>query len=95
MTDEAFFAEHKDRTYRIRVPEPGEFADEFRSLGPHEKDRRRVIVKRVEWSKARMFGVKLMPIPMLAFADETIEDDDATLSPVFDGIMKEAMGGLL
>ena len=31
-----------------------------------------------------------LKIPFLAFADETIEDDDKTLLPLIDQIMKDA-----
>ena len=69
-----------------------EFDFEFSSLGPHQYDRRRIIVARVELSVAMRFGRTLMPIPFLAFADESIEDDDKTLRPIFDQIMRDAAG---
>ena len=37
-----------------------------------------------------MSGVKLMPIPFLAFADEEIADQDDVLGPIFRGIMEQA-----
>jgi hypothetical protein len=97
--DNQFFRDHPDRDYHIRVPiykegEPDEFALAFRSLGPHEKDRRRVIVRRLEPAKVAMFGIKYLPIPFLLFADESIEDTDKVLAPIFDGIMKEAAADL-
>ena len=89
-TDEAFFAEHPDRHYRIRLPVGAEYDREFCSLGPHEYARRRIIVPRVPAGLAMMTKVRLMPIPFLAFADETIEDRDDVLAPIFRGIMEQA-----
>jgi len=98
VLDNQFFTDHPDRSYRIRLPQPSADADEFdlafRSLGPHEKDRRRIIIKRLEPAKVAMFGIKYMPIPFLLFADESIEDTDAVLAPIFDGIMKNAAADL-
>jgi len=95
--DERFFKEHPDRDYRIREPagsavegDPPEFDAQFRSLGNHDVSRRRIIVKRMDRLKARMFGLKYMPIPFLLFADESISDNDTTLRPIFDGIMRDA-----
>lgn len=89
-SDEAFFADHPDRKYRIRLPAEAEYVAEFRSLGPHAEDRRRIIVARVPFGLAMMSGVKLMPIPFLAFADEEIADRDDVLGPIFRGIMEKA-----
>ncbi len=88
--DEAFFADHPDRMLRIRLPRQREFDSEFRSLGPHQEHRRRVIVARAFGPLARLYGVKLMPIPFLLFADETVEDRDDILRSIFDGIMQQA-----
>lgn len=103
--DEAFFSDHPDRKYRIRLPrDEREYQNEFRSLGPHQVERRRIIVARVPPNMVRftadiggvgpMFRplreLKLMPIPFLAFADETIEDRDDVLGPIFKGIMENA-----
>ena len=90
VSDEAFFADHPDRHYRIRLPARGEYRNEFRSLGPHEEGRRRIIVSRVPMGMALRFGIKLMPIPFLAFADEEIADRDDVLGPIFRGIMEQA-----
>lgn len=95
-SDEAFFADHPDRQVRIRKPvSKHEFSSEFRTLGPHRYDRRRVLVARVNPVIAGMYGVRLMPIPFLAFADEEIADRDDILLPILDGIMWEvrATGG--
>jgi hypothetical protein len=88
--DVAFFEQHPKRMFHIRVACRHEYETEFRSLGPHERSRRRVIVARASGMMAKAMGVRLMPIPFLAFADETIEDDDATLRPIYDEIMRAA-----
>ena len=90
--DEVIFREHPDRRYWIRLPRAGEYELEFRSLGPHLEDRRRVILARVDGWKARVFGVKVMAVPFLLFADEEVRNEDGTLGPIFDGIMEEARG---
>lgn len=89
-SDEAFFSDHSDRKYRIRLPLGAEYLNEFRSLGPHAEDRRRIIVSRVPPGIAMMSGVTFMPIPFLAFADEEIADRDDVLEPIFRGIMGKA-----
>ena len=94
VLDNQFFTDHPDRSYRIRLPIYNEYEEGFLSLGAHEKDRRRIIIKRLEPAKVAMFGIKYMPIPFLLFADESIEDTDAVLAPIFDGIMKNAAADL-
>jgi hypothetical protein len=91
--DDAWFEDHQDRNFRIRVPErhakrvtETEYEREFRSLGDHKRDRRRIIVAR----NPSPLGPRLMPIPFLLFADETVEDRDDILGPIFHEIMKEA-----
>lgn len=89
--DEAFFVDHPDRKARIRLPkDETELRREFRSLGPHQYARRRILVARVEPVIALRYGQKLMEIPFLAFADETIEDRDDVLLPILDEIMRNA-----
>lgn len=94
--DEVFFEEHPDRKIRIRLPRAGknsqetESEREFRTLGPHARNRRRIIVARVPPMQAHMLGAPFMKIPFLAFADEEIADTDATLLPIFDEIMHDA-----
>lgn len=89
-SDESFFADHPDRRYRMRLPVGSEYEAEFRSLGGHDRERRRIIVSRVPDGLAAMTGVRLMPIPFLAFADEEIADRDDVLGPIFRGIMEQA-----
>jgi hypothetical protein len=90
QTDIMFFWEHPDRHFRIRKPLLGEYEAEFRTLGPHILERRRVIVSRVDKARARHFGVPYARIPFLQFADETIEDTDDVLKPIFAGFLQEA-----
>jgi hypothetical protein len=101
--DAQFFHDHPDRRTRIRLPGgPAPMRDrqravhflsesemEFRSLGPHDKGRRRILV----WQAPADHPTHpnhLLKIPMLAFADETIEDRDDVLLPIIAGIMKQA-----
>ena len=89
-SDEAFFQEHRDRNFRIRLPTgPNEFRYEFSTLGDHAYDRRLIIACR----GMIPFGPRVMQIPFLAFADETIEDDDKTLQPIVDQMMRDAAKG--
>jgi len=106
MTDEQFFTVHADRQCRIRKPGTvlikdekrratyygDEMFAEFMSLGPHKKDRRRVIVYRVPKDNPHFDPQKpkLLAIPFLLFSDETLEDRDDVLLPVLDGIMQQA-----
>lgn len=87
VDDAAFFADHRDRMFRIRQPLAGEFESEFRSLGDHDASRRRVIVARAFGPLAKLHGVKFMPAGMLLFADETVEDRDDVLMPIYNEIM--------
>lgn len=100
--DEQFFAQHPDRRAHIRLPELQQHIDkqravrwldecelQFRSLGPHDKSRRRIIAWRVPpgnpfYDPARP---QILVIPMLAFADEAIVDEDSVLLPIVHEIM--------
>lgn len=102
--DAQFFADHPDRRTHIRVPRPTLYHDpkthamryadeceaEFRSLGDHRKDRRRIILTRVDVMGVRLRDNRVLKIPMLLFADETVEDRDDILIPIIDQIMREA-----
>jgi hypothetical protein len=93
VDDSRFFRQHPDRKLRIRNPYPNEYAGEFQSLGDHEKHRERIIVYRLPPDQARRYpGIDYARVGMLAFADEEIRDDDATLGPILDQIMREARG---
>lgn len=100
--DAQFFIQHPDRTVRIRLPGRAPYKDqqrgvrylseseiEFRHLGPHDTRRRRIIAYRTP-SDHPTHPNHIMKIPFLLFADETISDDDATLLPIVEGIMKQA-----
>lgn len=105
LTDERFFTVHRDRYARIRLPRLELIKDrqrnvgyvyectaEFNSLGPHNKDRRRILIYRVP-KENPLFDAKkqqLLKIPFLLFADETVEDRDDVLLPIIDRLMREA-----
>ncbi len=102
--DQQFFTDHPSRRARIRLPgrEPhidkqrsvrylSESELQFRSLGPHDPSRRRIIVWRTPAGHPTAPN-HLLKIPFLAFADETIEDRDDVLLPIVDGIMRQAAG---
>lgn len=105
MTDEEFFTVYPDRNYHIRKPvkeividkqRAAHFGDEceaeFQSLGPHNRDRRRLLLYRVPPDNPHYNPNKppILKVPFLMFADESIEDDDATLGPILHGIMEDA-----
>lgn len=109
MTDEEFFATFPDRQARIRKPDLVQHKDkqrsvryldecelEFRSLDGHDRNRRRIIVWRVPPGNPYFdpMAQKLLKVPFLAFADETIEDNDATLLPILEQIMQDARARL-
>ena len=103
--DEQFFAQHPDRQAHIRLPSFSPARDsqravrylheceiEFRSLGPHQVSRRRIVLYRVPKDNP-MFDPKaqqILKIPVLAFADETIEDEDRVLLPMIHRLMMDA-----
>jgi hypothetical protein len=101
--DAQFFADHPDRRARIRLPGRELHKDnqrsvrylaecelQFRSLGPHDISRRRVLVYKTP-ADHPSHPNHLLKIPFLAFADETIADDDRTLLPIIHELMlKEA-----
>ena len=106
--DAQWFADHLDRQAHIRQPVKvlemnkqravaymDESEREFRTLGPHDKGRRRILLWRVPADNPyqKVKPNQILKIPMLAFSDESIEDDDATLLPILDTIMREAANG--
>src|ERR1700733_3131930 len=108
--DVRFFFQHPDRKTHIRAPKQaqeivideqraasyvGELEREFRTLGPHKRERRRVILWRVPPDNPFYDPTKpsILKIPLLAFADETIEDRDDILLPVLHEIMTNARKG--
>jgi len=105
MTDEEFFQIYPDRNYHIRKPVMElvktkqramlyveECEKEFLSFGPHDKDRRRLIIYRIPRDNPFYdpFKRPLLKVPFLAYADETIEDTDAVLALILHGIMEDA-----
>jgi len=101
--DEQFFRQHPDRRARIRVPGKELFRDkqravrylsecelQFRSLGPHNEGRRRIIAYRLDKDHPTHPN-HIMKIPFLLFADETIADDDKTLIPLVHQIMEREL----
>jgi len=89
VADNIFFQEHPDRQFRIRMPAPGERLEEFRGLGGHDPERRRIIAWKVPVGSRLMEGA-ILCIPMLLFADETIEDNDTVLGPIVHELMQDA-----
>lgn len=100
--DEQFFKQHPDRRARIRKPEFKPHRDsqravrymdeseiQFRQLGPHSKERRRIIAYRTP-ADHPSHPNHIMPIPFLLFADETIEDRDDVLLPIIHELMTNA-----
>jgi hypothetical protein len=105
MTDEQFFQMFPQRQTRIRKPGLDLAKDkqrsvrylsecelEFRSLGQHDADRRRIILYKLPKDNPMFDPDKpqILKIPFLAFADETIEDLDDVLLPIVAGIMENA-----
>ena len=100
--DARFFNQHPDRRARIRLPGRELHRDQqravrylseselqFRSLGPHDEKRRRIIAYRTPPDHPSHPN-HIMKIPFLAFQDETISDDDETLLPIIHEIMLKA-----
>ena len=91
-SDKNFFKDHPDRHAHIRLPFDSECAGEFWQLGDHQRTRRRILLWRVPRDNPYYDKMKepILKIPFLAFADETIEDDDKTLLPILHEIMAVA-----
>lgn len=100
--DAQFFLQHPDRQTRIRLPAKEPFRDqqravryldeceiEFRHLGGHDPKRRRIIAYKLP-ANHPSYPNHIMKIPFLAFADESIRDDDETLLPIVHQIMLQA-----
>lgn len=103
VTDEQFFLNHPERQAHIRVPrkEPAiikqravRYLDEselqFRSLGAHKPEQRRIVVYRVPPTNPLFDPAKqqLLTIPILAFEGEVIPDTDEVLLPLIAQIME-------
>lgn len=103
--DARFFRQHSDRQAHIRAPHKilhidaqratmyvDECEAEFRTLGEHKRDRRRILLWRVPADNPFYDPRRpsLLKIPFLMFADETVEDRDDILLPILHQIMSEA-----
>ncbi len=102
--DALFFQQHPDRKTHIRPPGRvlakdaqravryvDELAGEFWSLGEHDKSRRRVLLTRVGADGSYLPENRILKVPVLLFADETVEDRDDVLIPFLAGIMADAV----
>lgn len=100
--DAQFFAQHPDRQARIRLPAKEPFRDQqravryldeselqFRSLGPHDPKRRRIIAFRTPADHPTHPNA-ILKVPFLSFSDETIEDRDDVLLSILAEIMMQA-----
>ena len=83
----------KDRQRSVRYL--SECEREFQQLGDHQKSRRRIVLWRVPEGNPWYDPLepKILKIPMLAYADESISNDDATLLPIIHGLMQQARQG--
>jgi len=101
MTDAEWFAANPTRQARIRPPERTPQKDkqravrflsenelQFKSLGPHKLEQRRLLIYRVPATEDKPFEYQLMPIPILLFEGEVIEDSDQVLLPMINEIME-------
>lgn len=90
--DVCFFFDRPERQAHIRAPFGNEMQGEFWSLGEHDKNRRRVLLWRVPMENPHYDPKKpqILKVPLLAFADETIEDTDAILLPILHSLMESA-----
>lgn len=86
--DRAWFERNPDRQTHIREARRGECEKEFRTLGPHQVSRRRMLIWKVP--KGMPFPGRLLPVPFLAFADETIDDTDEHGLKLLEDIMQGA-----
>lgn len=89
--DGTYFRRYPDRFYHIRNAYENECRGEFFSLGDHDKNRRRIILCRADAEQKPLPDNKVMKIPFLAFADESIEDADDVLFPIVRDIMLDAL----
>lgn len=88
LDDATWFRSFPLRQARIREPIGREAESEFETLGPHDRKRRRIIVWRAP-ADSPMPG-RLIPLPFLLFADETVENEDRFLMPVIAEMMSNA-----
>ncbi len=104
MTDEEFFATFPDRQAHIRPPVNELVIDkqrrasyqqecdaQFRTLGEHEYNRRRILLWRVPKDNPHFNPRRpqIIKIPFLLFSDETVDDRDDVLLPILFEIMQQ------
>ena len=89
-SDREYFAAHPDRKTHIRKCYLGECEAEFQTLGYHERDRRRILLTRVDYERKFLPDNKVLKVPFLLFGDESVEDTDVILLPILEEIMVEA-----
>jgi hypothetical protein len=89
--DGVYFKHHPDRFFHIRNAYNNECEGEFWTLGEHARNRRRIVLCRVNAMMEPLPDRKIMKIPFLAFSDETIEDTDDILFPIVRDIMADAL----
>lgn len=85
--DSDYFRYNHHRKAHIRKAFAGENEAEFQTLGYHEKNRRRILLTRVDYERNFLPKQKVLKIPFLAFADEEIADRDDVLLPIIEEIM--------
>lgn len=93
-SDALFFVGHPTRMSHIRKPYIGEHEAEFQTLGYHEFNRRRILLTRVDFERKFLPDNKLLKIPFLLNADETVEDTDDVLLPIIEEVMRTEVGGV-
>jgi hypothetical protein len=89
--DANYFRRYPDRFYHIRNAYKDECLGEFWSLGPHEEKRRRIILCRVDAMSRPLPDNMVAKLPILAFSDESIEDNDDVLFPIVRDILADAL----
>ncbi len=89
-SDREYFKTYRDRKTHIRKCFMGEYESEFQTLGYHERDRRRILLTRVDYERKPLPDNKVLKVPFLLFGDETVEDRDDILLPILEEIMLTA-----
>lgn len=90
--DREFFAQFPDRMAHIRRCYKNECEAEFQSLGYHIRERRRILITRVDFERNPLPDNKVLKIPFLVYQDESIEDDDKVLLPIIENLMRAEVG---
>lgn len=78
---------HRDQQRAVRYLDEEELP--FRSLGPHDPKRRRIIAFKLPPDHPTNPN-HILKVPFIAFADETVEDRDDVLLPLLQRIMIDA-----